>query len=169
MAYNTVALKTDVNSKSIPQYYNDGTGTYEVAEGANGSIKVVLYDGDGNVLSVSNPMQINVASITAGDTVIGQVKITNGSVNLLLDADGAVGVRNKNLLQEYTSSSSNKDTSYATTMRNFTISNDGSSDITLQVESFTFVVKAGEYLDEDMNFGHMVVTATTPYRLWVRG
>ena len=169
MAYNTVALKTDVNSKPIPQYYNTATGAYEVAQGENGSIRVVIYDDAGNEISVSNPLQVNIASITAGNTIVGQVKITNGTVNLMLDADGAVGVRNKNKLQEYTSSSSNKDTLYQSTMRNFTFINDSESNITVQVESFTFVVKPGEWLDEDMDFTHMVVTASTAYRLWVRG
>lgn len=44
MAYNTKAIKTDVNQKPIPQYYNPDTDSYEVLEGKNGANKVLGTD-----------------------------------------------------------------------------------------------------------------------------
>jgi hypothetical protein len=52
MAYNTKAIKTDVNAKPIPQYYNPVTDEYEVLQGADGAARQVLYDSQGNPLSI---------------------------------------------------------------------------------------------------------------------
>ena len=48
MAYNTVAIKKDVDGKPIPQYYNEVKNAYEVLKGQNGASRVALYDKDGN-------------------------------------------------------------------------------------------------------------------------
>lgn len=47
MAYNEKAIIRDVNQKPIPQYYNPDTDKYEVVEGKNGMLKVILVDEQG--------------------------------------------------------------------------------------------------------------------------
>lgn len=47
MAYNTKAIKTDVNGNPISQYYNPETDEYEPVEGAGGGNAVILYNEDG--------------------------------------------------------------------------------------------------------------------------
>lgn len=47
MAYNTKAIKTDVNGNPISQYYNPETDEYEPVEGASGGNKVIIYNEDG--------------------------------------------------------------------------------------------------------------------------
>ena len=47
MAYNEKAIIRDVNQKPIPQYYNPDTDRYEVIEGKNGMLKVILVDEQG--------------------------------------------------------------------------------------------------------------------------
>ena len=52
MAYNTVAIKKDVDGKPIPQFYNPITNQYEVLEGLNGASKAILYDANGNEINL---------------------------------------------------------------------------------------------------------------------
>jgi len=54
MAYNSKAIKTDVNAKPIPQYYNPVTDEYEVLQGVGGAARQVLYGPDGNPISVAD-------------------------------------------------------------------------------------------------------------------
>jgi hypothetical protein len=53
MAYNSKAIKTDVNAKPIPQYYNPVTDEYEVLQGVDGATRQVLYGPDGNPISTT--------------------------------------------------------------------------------------------------------------------
>jgi hypothetical protein len=53
MAYNTKAMKTDVNAKPIPQYYNPVTDEYEVVQGTGGAARQVLYAPDGQPISTT--------------------------------------------------------------------------------------------------------------------
>jgi hypothetical protein len=53
MAYNSKAIKTDVNAKPIPQYYNPVTDEYEVLQGVGGAARQVLYGPDGNPISTT--------------------------------------------------------------------------------------------------------------------
>lgn len=53
MAYNTKAIKTDVDKKPIPQYYNPVMDEYEVLQGANGATRHILYGPDGNPISTA--------------------------------------------------------------------------------------------------------------------
>ncbi len=53
MAYNTKAIKTDVNAKPTPQYYNPVTDEYEVLQGTDGAARQVLYGPDGNPISTT--------------------------------------------------------------------------------------------------------------------
>jgi hypothetical protein len=52
MAYNTVAIKKDVDGKPIPQYYDKVKNEYEVLEGHNGASKTILYDANGNEINL---------------------------------------------------------------------------------------------------------------------
>lgn len=47
MAYNEKSILKDVNQKPIPQYWNPSTDRYELVEGHNGMLKVVLVDEQG--------------------------------------------------------------------------------------------------------------------------
>jgi hypothetical protein len=53
MAYNTKAIKTDLNAKPIPQYYNPVTDEYEVLQGTGGAARAELYGPDGNPISTT--------------------------------------------------------------------------------------------------------------------
>ena len=53
MAYNSKAIKTDVNAKPIPQYYNPVTDEYEALQGTGGAARQVLYGPDGNPISTT--------------------------------------------------------------------------------------------------------------------
>jgi hypothetical protein len=53
MAYNTKAIKTDVNAKPIPQLYNPVTDEYEVLQGTGGAARQVLYGPDGQPISTT--------------------------------------------------------------------------------------------------------------------
>ncbi len=53
MAYNSKAIKTDVNAKPIPQLYNPTTDEYEVLQGSDGAARQVLYGPDGNPISTT--------------------------------------------------------------------------------------------------------------------
>ena len=53
MAYNTKAIKTDLNAKPIPQLYNPVTDEYEVLQGVGGAARQVLYGPDGQPISTT--------------------------------------------------------------------------------------------------------------------
>jgi hypothetical protein len=53
MAYNTKAIKTDVNAKPIPQLYNPVTDEYEVLQGTGGAARQVLYGPDGQPIATT--------------------------------------------------------------------------------------------------------------------
>ena len=63
MAYNT-KLKTDVNGKPIPQYYNQATREYEALEGANGAARHIIYGADGNpIATAGNKLAVRASEI----------------------------------------------------------------------------------------------------------
>ena len=53
MAYNTKAIKTDLNARPIPQLYNPVTDEYEVLQGTGGAARQVLYGPDGQPISTT--------------------------------------------------------------------------------------------------------------------
>lgn len=53
MAYDSKAIKTDVNAKPIPQYYNPVTDEYEVLQGTGGAARQVLYGPDGSPIATT--------------------------------------------------------------------------------------------------------------------
>jgi hypothetical protein len=66
MAYNTKAIKTDVNAKPIPQLYNPVTDEYEVLQGTGGAARQVLYGPDGQPISVAdNKLAVRAAELEA--------------------------------------------------------------------------------------------------------
>lgn len=52
MAYNTKAIKQDVNGKPIPQVFNPALDEYEVLKGDAGAARHVMYGPDGQPISV---------------------------------------------------------------------------------------------------------------------
>ncbi|HHV98610.1 MAG TPA: hypothetical protein GXX36_03395 [Clostridiaceae bacterium] len=73
MAYNTTAIKKDVDGKPIPQYYNPIQDTYEALQGRNGASRVELYDADGNPIDLE-------ALLTAIVTALGNVTVSNSAL-----------------------------------------------------------------------------------------
>jgi len=66
MAYNTKAIKTDLNAKPIPQLYNPVTDEYEVLQGTGGAARQVLYGPDGQPVSiVDNKLAVRAAELEA--------------------------------------------------------------------------------------------------------
>lgn len=51
MAYNTMGIVKDVDGKPVPQYFNKETDRYEVANGSNGYLGVMLIDSRGREIS----------------------------------------------------------------------------------------------------------------------
>ena len=47
MAYNEKSILKDVNEKPVPQYWNPSIDKYELVEGHNGMLKVILVDEQG--------------------------------------------------------------------------------------------------------------------------
>ena len=71
MAYNTVSLKTDVDGKPIPQYYNPVTNQYEVTQGENGATRTVLYDKYGNPVDLESLITAITNTLNARHLPIG--------------------------------------------------------------------------------------------------
>ena len=63
MAYNTTAIKKDVDGKPIPQLYNELLNAYEVLQGRNGASRTELYDAAGNPIDLVQLLQGIVAEI----------------------------------------------------------------------------------------------------------
>lgn len=62
MAYNTKAIKVDINAKPVPQYFNPTLDDYEPLYGDKGAMRVLLYDANGNpLLTEPNPGYIRAA------------------------------------------------------------------------------------------------------------
>ncbi len=81
MAYNTKAIKTDVDKKPIPQYYNPVTDEYDVLQGAAGAARHILYGADGNPISTSaGKLAVRASEI---ETLIGEVQAAPTANTLL--------------------------------------------------------------------------------------
>jgi len=81
MAYNSKAIKTDVNAKPIPQYYNPVTDEYEVLQGTGGAARQVLYGPDGQPVSVAdNKLAVRAAELEA------KIEFNLHAVRVLLNA-----------------------------------------------------------------------------------
>lgn len=64
MAYNTKAIKLDVNQKPIPQIYNPVTDEYEVLQGENGASRHIIYGTDGQPISTTgNKLAVRASEI----------------------------------------------------------------------------------------------------------
>lgn len=90
MAYNTVAIKKDVDGKPIPQLYNDILDVYEALKGRNGANRVELYDADGNPVDLAGLIADIITAITttattqlrAGTNNVGKVTIDTDARDL---------------------------------------------------------------------------------------
>jgi hypothetical protein len=84
LSYNSKAIKTDVNAKPIPQYYNPVTDEYEVLQGTGGAARQVLYGPDGQPISVAdNKLAVRAAEL---ETKIEAVRVL---LNALTEEDFA--------------------------------------------------------------------------------
>jgi hypothetical protein len=83
MSYSSVSVIRDSASVPVSQYYNGTADAYEVMQGVNGAIRVLLYDTSGNpLLTTANPGYVNINSlptIPAGTNMIGKVGINKGA------------------------------------------------------------------------------------------
>lgn len=77
MAYNTVAIKKDVDNKPIPQYYNPLVDAYEVLQGRNGASRVELYNSAGNAIDIEALLNAISALLTAIKDTAGIRKIVD--------------------------------------------------------------------------------------------
>ena len=64
MAYNTAAIKKDVDNKPVPQIYNQLLDAYEVLQGRNGANRVELFDADGNAVDLETLLTAIVTKLT---------------------------------------------------------------------------------------------------------
>ena len=77
MSYNSKAIKTDVNAKPIPQYYNSLVDEYEVLQGRNGASRVELYDANGNPVDLVGLITNVINILNGGATAAKQDEIKN--------------------------------------------------------------------------------------------
>lgn len=64
MAYNTKAIKKDVDGKPIPQIFDAVKDEYEVIQGRNGAQRIEIYGPDGNPLSTtSNKLDVRASEL----------------------------------------------------------------------------------------------------------
>lgn len=72
MAYNTTAIKTDVNGKPIPQYFDPLADEYKPLLGQHGAARSILYGPDGQPIgTVGNQLQVKAHDT---DAALGQIK-----------------------------------------------------------------------------------------------
>ena len=66
----------------VPQYWNNTLGSYEKIQGANGAMRIILYDTNGNpLLTTTNPGKVDIQSaLPAGTNNIGDVDIASTPV-----------------------------------------------------------------------------------------
>lgn len=80
MAYNTRSIKKDVDGRPIPQYFNQMTDNYEPLLGENGAARSVLYGPDGQPISSSNRLPVDVGGAVdisdRADRRLGQVTLS---------------------------------------------------------------------------------------------
>lgn len=82
MAFNTRPIKTDLNDKPIPQYYDPAIDDYQPLEGQHGAARSILYGPDGNPISAANRLPVDAAvsgTVDVSDRAdrqLGQVALT---------------------------------------------------------------------------------------------
>jgi len=80
VAYNTRAIKKDVDGRPIPQYFNQTVDDYEPLLGENGAARSVLYGPNGQPISSSNRLPVDVGGAVdisdRADRQLGQVTLS---------------------------------------------------------------------------------------------
>lgn len=94
MAYNTKAIKVDVNQKPIPQIYNPVTDEYEVLQGANGAARHTLYGPDGQPITTDgNKLAVRATEIeTQLTTIQGYIDGIEGTLATLATASNQAAI-----------------------------------------------------------------------------
>ena len=54
LSYGNVSIIKDVNNQPVPQYWNPNSQNYEVVEGSNGCLKVIMVDSNGNEIQTQS-------------------------------------------------------------------------------------------------------------------
>ena len=94
--------------------------------------------------------------------------VTN-SFEVLVGRAGALAYAPPHILYAYEGSGNINPTSFGTGM-SVLVTNDGTFDINLQINSMSFTIRPGEVFDENFyNFSTFTITTYSTYRLWVRG
>ena len=75
-------IKTDVDGRPIPQYYNPSTDNYEPLHGANGAARHVIYGPDGNpITTTGNKLAVRATEIeTQLTTIQGYIDGLEGAI-----------------------------------------------------------------------------------------
>lgn len=81
VAYNTQAIKTDVNGKPIPQYYDALHDEYRPLQGENGASRAILYGPDGNPISTTHPLGVRAADLEALVGALADSAVTDPAAN----------------------------------------------------------------------------------------
>jgi hypothetical protein len=104
LSYNSKAIKTDVNAKPIPQYFNPVTDEYEALQGTGGAARQVLYGSDGQPISVAdNKLAVKASELEtllntltgkdfATQTTLAEVLIALGSQSTAAKQDALAGL-----------------------------------------------------------------------------
>lgn len=117
MAYNTQAVKRDSQNVPVPQVYNSNSDAYEVLQGANGAMRIMLYDANGNpLLTAANPGVADVTDraarllgkITADDSALTQIGALAAVAVTDPTASGSVIALLKGLLKQVQGSGSGR-------------------------------------------------------------
>lgn len=83
VSYNTQAIKTDVNGKPIPQYYDALHDEYRPLQGEHGASRAVLYGPDGQPINSNNALPVSdQAVLTALTDGTQKVSVTGSLVTI---------------------------------------------------------------------------------------
>ena len=77
VSYNTQAIKTDVNGKPIPQYFDPLADEYKPLLGAHGAARAILYGPDGQPITNENPLEVRVRQLETLLGALNAAKETN--------------------------------------------------------------------------------------------
>ncbi|TGE36897.1 hypothetical protein E4K67_17515 [Desulfosporosinus fructosivorans] len=133
-------LLSDLAGTPVPQFLKRDGLSYEAIKGANGAMDVNLKDAGGGV----NALAVN----------------SDGSVNTKLTG---------RLVNEPFTGSTTVTHTFTKPMREFFISNDGDSNLTITINNMTFTVYPFTSFDEAFEpFTFVNITTEGPYQAWGR-
>lgn len=88
MAYNTRSIKKDVDGRPVPQYFDPLLDDFQPLFGSGGAARSVLYGPDGQPISASNRLPVDVGGAVdisdRADRQLGQVTLSGRNVQVVL-------------------------------------------------------------------------------------